>query len=40
MWEIVRELVADGTTIFLTTQYLERRDELRRRHPRCSTRAT
>jgi len=23
MWEIVRELVADGTTIFLTTQYLE-----------------
>ena len=22
MWEIVRELVAGGTTIFLTTQYL------------------
>ncbi|GAA2069975.1 daunorubicin resistance protein DrrA family ABC transporter ATP-binding protein [Streptomyces albiaxialis] len=28
MWEIVRELVADGTTIFLTTQYLEEADEL------------
>ncbi|MFD9863728.1 ATP-binding cassette domain-containing protein [Streptomyces alboflavus] len=28
MWQIVRELVADGTTIFLTTQYLEEADEL------------
>ncbi|MFD8533453.1 ATP-binding cassette domain-containing protein [Streptosporangium canum] len=28
MWEIIRELVADGTTIFLTTQYLEEADEL------------
>ncbi|MFD0850766.1 ABC transporter ATP-binding protein, partial [Actinomadura adrarensis] len=28
MWHIVRELVADGVTIFLTTQYLEEADEL------------
>ena len=28
MWQIVRELVADGTTIFLTTQYLEEADHL------------
>jgi ABC-2 type transport system ATP-binding protein len=28
MWEIVRELVAEGTTIFLTTQYLEEADQL------------
>jgi ABC-2 type transport system ATP-binding protein len=28
MWSIVRELVADGTTIFLTTQYLEEADQL------------
>ncbi|HLM05195.1 MAG TPA: ATP-binding cassette domain-containing protein [Blastococcus sp.] len=28
MWEIVRGLVADGATIFLTTQYLEEADEL------------
>ncbi|MFI5527322.1 ATP-binding cassette domain-containing protein [Kitasatospora sp. NPDC051853] len=28
MWQIVRELVADGTTVFLTTQYLEEADEL------------
>jgi ABC-2 type transport system ATP-binding protein len=28
MWEIVRELVAGGTTIFLTTQYLEEADHL------------
>jgi ABC-2 type transport system ATP-binding protein len=27
-WEIVRGLVAGGTTIFLTTQYLEEADEL------------
>ncbi|WP_157248785.1 ATP-binding cassette domain-containing protein [Nonomuraea typhae] len=28
MWEIIRELVADGMTIFLTTQYLEEADQL------------
>ncbi|GAA3882311.1 daunorubicin resistance protein DrrA family ABC transporter ATP-binding protein [Saccharothrix violaceirubra] len=28
MWEIVRGLVADGVTIFLTTQYLEEADRL------------
>jgi ABC-2 type transport system ATP-binding protein len=28
MWQIVRELVADGVTIFLTTQYLEEADHL------------
>jgi ABC-2 type transport system ATP-binding protein len=28
MWEIVRGLVRDGVTIFLTTQYLEEADEL------------
>ncbi|SOD70332.1 ABC-2 type transport system ATP-binding protein [Jatrophihabitans sp. GAS493] len=28
MWRIVRELVATGVTIFLTTQYLEEADEL------------
>ena len=28
MWQIVRELVAEGTTIFLTTQYLEEADRL------------
>ncbi|GGO11319.1 ATP-binding cassette domain-containing protein [Micromonospora parathelypteridis] len=28
MWQIVRELVANGVTIFLTTQYLEEADEL------------
>ncbi|MFI1563175.1 ATP-binding cassette domain-containing protein [Streptomyces sp. NPDC020490] len=28
MWGIVRELVAAGTTIFLTTQYLEEADQL------------
>lgn len=28
MWEIVRELTADGVTIFLTTQYLEEADQL------------
>ncbi|MFV2173053.1 ATP-binding cassette domain-containing protein [Actinomadura sp. LOL_016] len=28
MWQIVRELVKDGVTIFLTTQYLEEADEL------------
>ena len=28
MWDIVRELVADGVTAFLTTQYLEEADQL------------
>jgi ABC-2 type transport system ATP-binding protein len=28
MWEIIRELVGDGVTIFLTTQYLEEADRL------------
>jgi ABC-2 type transport system ATP-binding protein len=28
MWEIIRDLVADGVTIFLTTQYLEEADHL------------
>ncbi len=28
MWDIVRELVASGVTIFLTTQYLEEADRL------------
>ncbi len=28
MWDIVRDLVADGTTVLLTTQYLDEADEL------------
>ncbi|MFE7777301.1 ATP-binding cassette domain-containing protein [Streptomyces sp. NPDC057445] len=28
MWEIIRALVADGVTVFLTTQYLEEADQL------------
>ncbi|MDE0700954.1 MAG: ATP-binding cassette domain-containing protein [Acidimicrobiaceae bacterium] len=28
LWDIVRELVAEGTTLLLTTQYLEEADEL------------
>ncbi|MGW1980805.1 ATP-binding cassette domain-containing protein [Streptomyces sp. NPDC001889] len=28
LWEVVRELAADGTTVFLTTQYLEEADRL------------
>ncbi|MFD5327334.1 ATP-binding cassette domain-containing protein [Streptomyces sp. NPDC127092] len=28
MWQIIRGLVADGVTVFLTTQYLEEADEL------------
>jgi ABC-2 type transport system ATP-binding protein len=28
MWAVIRELVADGTTLLLTTQYLEEADEL------------
>jgi ABC-2 type transport system ATP-binding protein len=30
-WEVIRSLVADGTTILLTTQYLEEADELANR---------
>ncbi|MEU9115338.1 ATP-binding cassette domain-containing protein [Streptomyces sp. NPDC048483] len=28
MWDIVRDLVADGVTVFLTTQYLDEADQL------------
>jgi ABC-2 type transport system ATP-binding protein len=28
MWQLIRDLVADGVTVFLTTQYLEEADEL------------
>jgi ABC-2 type transport system ATP-binding protein len=28
MWQIIRDLVADGVTVFLTTQYLEEADHL------------
>jgi ABC-2 type transport system ATP-binding protein len=28
MWQVIRGLVADGTTVFLTTQYLEEADQL------------
>jgi ABC-2 type transport system ATP-binding protein len=28
MWQIIRDLVASGVTIFLTTQYLDEADEL------------
>ncbi|MFD9326683.1 ATP-binding cassette domain-containing protein [Streptomyces sp. NPDC060065] len=28
MWSIIRELVSDGVTVFLTTQYLDEADEL------------
>jgi len=28
MWDVIRELVADGTTVLLTTQYLEEADRL------------
>jgi ABC-2 type transport system ATP-binding protein len=28
LWQIIRDLVADGVTIFLTTQYLEEADQL------------
>jgi ABC-2 type transport system ATP-binding protein len=31
MWDIIRQLVADGVTIFLTTQYLEEADRLAHR---------
>ena len=38
MWEIVRELVAGGVTIFLTTQYLEEADRLADRIARARRR--
>ena len=28
MWDVVRELLADGVTVLLTTQYLEEADAL------------
>ncbi|WP_433164039.1 ATP-binding cassette domain-containing protein [Kribbella sp. CA-247076] len=28
MWQLIRQLVADGVTVFLTTQYLEEADQL------------
>src|SRR5947209_6586273 len=28
LWEVIRELVGDGTTVLLTTQYLEEADRL------------
>ena len=28
MWDIVRQLIADGTTLLLTTQYLDEADVL------------
>ena len=28
LWEVIRDLVADGTTVLLTTQYLEEADQL------------
>jgi ABC-2 type transport system ATP-binding protein len=31
MWQIIRDLAADGVTIFLTTQYLEEADQLANR---------
>nr|BAP34737.1 ABC-type multidrug transport system [Streptomyces sp. ML694-90F3] len=31
MWETIRELMADGTTVLLTTQYLEEADQLAHR---------
>jgi oleandomycin transport system ATP-binding protein len=31
LWEIIRELVAEGVTVLLTTQYLEEADQLARR---------
>ncbi|MGW4010319.1 ATP-binding cassette domain-containing protein [Streptomyces sp. NPDC004763] len=33
MWQIIRELVTGGVTVFLTTQYLEEADELKRLVP-------
>jgi ABC-2 type transport system ATP-binding protein len=31
LWQVIRELVAEGTTVLLTTQYLEEADELANR---------
>src|SRR5439155_2992239 len=31
LWDVIRELVADGTTVLLTTQYLEEADRLAER---------
>ena len=31
LWDVIRELVADGTTVLLTTQYLEEADQLSHR---------
>jgi ABC-2 type transport system ATP-binding protein len=31
LWEMIRELVADGATVLLTTQYLEEADRLAQR---------
>ena len=28
MWDVIRELVTDGTTLLLTTQYLDEADKL------------
>ena len=39
MWQIIRDLVAGGVTIFLTTQYLEEADELADRIARARPRA-
>ena len=39
LWQIVRELLADGVTIFLTTQYLEEADQLAA-HRRAARRRT
>ncbi len=32
LWDMIRELVADGTTVLLTTQYLEEADQLAAPH--------
>ena len=34
LWDVLRGLVADGTTVVLTTQYLEEADQLADRHRR------
>ena len=39
MWAIIRELVAGGVTVFLTTQYLDEADELADRIARARPRA-
>ncbi len=41
LWALLRELVGEGTTLLLTTQYLEEADRARRRdrppRPRCGS---